>query len=167
MTAAAISAQLVDIRNVGMHKAVKLTLHAPEEHALAIMKAFGWPTMVNPVSVAVARLNEVPAPQDYGASSSDEREPASDSGLGAERGRRTFTDMLPAQQAGMLCSDRAFRLFLAEKFDMPLPDPEEAANIIRHHCKVKSRKDITTDNPDWSGLVLAYRLWQREPEYVG
>lgn len=168
MTAAAIIAgSLVDVKNVNSHKCMRLIIDVPAENALKVIAAFGWPTMVNPVSVAVARLNEAPSPSLRGVSSSGEREPASDPGLAMGRERRAFTDMSPAQQAGMFCSDRAFRLFLAEKFDMPLPDPEEAANVIRHHCKVKSRKDITTDNADWLGLVLAYRLWQREPEFVG
>ena len=38
---AAISAQLVDIRNIGMHKSVKLTLHVPAEQAELVMKIFG------------------------------------------------------------------------------------------------------------------------------
>lgn len=155
MTAAAISAQLVDIRNVGQHKCVKLTLHAPEEHAMAIMEAFGWPTMVAPVPVALARLGVTAA--------GPPRQISNASPAGA---KRTFEDMTCAQQAGMLSQDRAFRLFLAQKFDMPIPDPDEAAGVIRHHCKVKSRADIKSDNGEWSGLVLAYRLWQREPEFM-
>jgi len=57
MTAAAIAAQLVDMRNVGTHKVMKLTIHVPEEQALAAIAAFGWPTGVNPVPIAIARLN--------------------------------------------------------------------------------------------------------------
>jgi len=83
---------------------------------------------------------------------------------GAAKERRAFGDMRPAQQAGILCNERAFRLFLAEKFDMPLPDPDEAASVIRHHCKVSSRAEIKPDNAGWSDIVLAYRLWQNHPE---
>lgn len=55
---AAISAQLVDMRNVGTHKCLKLTLHVPEEQALDAIAAFGWPTGAAPVPVAIARLNQ-------------------------------------------------------------------------------------------------------------
>lgn len=56
MTAAAIAAQLVDMRNVGTHKVLKLTIHIPEEQALAAIAAFGWPTGVDPVPIAIARM---------------------------------------------------------------------------------------------------------------
>jgi hypothetical protein len=157
--ARAISAQLVDIRNIGTHKSVKLTIHAPEEQAMQIMKLFGWPTMVAPVPVALARLSSAPPP-------ADEAPRPTQTGQAAPVGenKRTFANMAPSQQAGMFSQDRAFRLFLAEKFDTPTPDPDEAASIIRAQCKVKSRADIKPENPDWSALVLAYRLWQRHPE---
>lgn len=79
-------------------------------------------------------------------------------------GKRPFADIPAPQQAGMLSQDRAFRLFLAEQFEMPIPDPDEAASVIRHHCEVKSRAHLTSDNAKWSELVLAFRLWQRHPE---
>ena len=56
--AAIIAGSLVDVRNVGTHKSVKLTIHVPEEHATRVVAAFGWPTGVNPVSVAIARLEQ-------------------------------------------------------------------------------------------------------------
>ena len=142
--AAAFRATIHGLRTVPSRGVLQVTIEAPIEqlqHVAKIAEHGKW--------VAVARIAETAAV------------------VPAEKERRAFTDMSPAQQAGMLCADRAFRLFLAEKFDMPLPDPEEAANVIRHHCKVKSRKDITADNAGWSDIVLAYRLWQREPEIVG
>lgn len=54
---AAIAAQIVDIRNLGTQKVVKITVHAPQEEALAVIDAFGWPTAVDPVPVAIARLD--------------------------------------------------------------------------------------------------------------
>src|SRR5262245_12050060 len=61
--ARAISVQLVDIRNVDTHKVVKLTLHAPQEQALKLTELFGWPTGVNPVPVALARMEVMPNQQ--------------------------------------------------------------------------------------------------------
>lgn len=54
----AIAASLVNMRNVGSHKSVALTIHVPEEQAHAVIEAFGWPTMANPVPIAIARLTE-------------------------------------------------------------------------------------------------------------
>lgn len=176
--ARAISAQLVDIRNVGTHKVVKLTLHAPEEHAMKIMEMFGWPTGVNPIPVALARLDltkggDAPALQQPPLPSDGRNEtqprPVTDrqaSPAGADKQRKSFSEMSPAQQSGMLSQDRAFRMFLAEKFDMPIPDPDEAASVIRHYCNVKSRAEIKADNVGWSELVLGYRVWQRAAEIV-
>ena len=57
MTDAAIMGSLVDVRNVGTHKSVKLTIHTPEEYAMKVVDPFGWPTGVNPIPVAIARLD--------------------------------------------------------------------------------------------------------------
>lgn len=54
---AAVTGSLVDVRNVGTHKCVKLSIEVPEEMALKVMESFGWPTGTNPVTVVVARLN--------------------------------------------------------------------------------------------------------------
>lgn len=84
----------------------------------------------------------------------------------SDKERRSFDEMPVPQQAGMLCQERAFRLFLAEKFEVALPDPEEAAEIVRDYCGVRSRSEITKKNTFWSEIMLAYRLWQRAAEVV-
>lgn len=167
--AAIISGSLVDVRNVGTHKSVKLTIHVPEELAMKVMEAFGWPTGVSPVAVAIARLDE---PVSRRQSPTEERPgPAlplpSVPPVRAEKERRSF-DILPcAQQAGILCGEPAFKKFLFEKFpkvwDSTLQDP---GATVREICEVDSRADIKPDNMMWKALVLAYRLWQREPEFV-
>lgn len=158
----AISAQLVDIRNVGTHKVVKLTLHAPEEHAMAIMRAFGWPTMVAPVPVALARLNE---------NAAAEQPPRQDQSVGVPAGADKSAKS-PAQIAGYLCTQIAFQKFLREQYRSQWllntvdGDPPEnvAARTVRVLCNVESRADISEKNGDWSGLLLAYKLWQNHPE---
>lgn len=52
----AIDAYLVDVKNVNTHKVVELKIHVPQERAMEVFELFGWPTMVNPVSIAIARL---------------------------------------------------------------------------------------------------------------
>ena len=56
--AAIIQGSLIDVRNAGQHKEVILKIAVPAELAMRVLDAFGWPTAVNPVSVAVARLRE-------------------------------------------------------------------------------------------------------------
>lgn len=103
--------------------------------------------------------------------------------VGENKHKRPFAEWAPAQQAGMLCSDKSFQKFLCEKYERywvgvsddgrylsDRPPPERwkaiAAVVVRMILDVDSRADITPENADWSGLVLAYRLWQREPEFV-
>lgn len=54
---AAIAAQLVDVRNVSTHKCIRMIVEVPAEQAMAVIAAFGWPTGVDPVPVAIARLD--------------------------------------------------------------------------------------------------------------
>lgn len=171
--AAIISGSLVDVRNVGTHKSVKLTIHVPEELAMKVMEAFGWPTGVSPVAVAVARLEPVSQrvqPRSHAGNkpgrSAQPTVPA-EQVVRADKERRRFDEMAPAQQAGVLCGEQAFRKFLSEEFSrLWLITHNDPAAVVREICEVNSRADIKPDNTLWSALVLKYRLWQREPTYV-
>ena len=44
-----IQAELVDVRNVGTTKSLKLTFHVPQERALAVIEKVGWPTGADPI----------------------------------------------------------------------------------------------------------------------
>lgn len=163
---AAIAAQLVDVRNVGMHKVVKLTVHVPEEQAGLVFEAFGWPTTSNPVPVALARLQEsggsrAPA---RGAGHATSPEGTSDpASPRSTRPKQSWHDMSPAQQAGVLCNDLAFQRFLFEHCHVTKAGADEAAGAIRYICNVKSRSDIASDSyaqERWRSLVADYRVWQ-------
>jgi DNA recombination protein Rad52 len=71
----------------------------------------------------------------------------------------------PVKQAGVLCNEPAFGLFLKHIF----PNGGHPAELVREHCGVSSRKELAT-NPEaakmWRVLVQEYRAWQREPEIV-
>jgi hypothetical protein len=45
---AVFQGSLVDLKNVGTHKSVRLIVEVPEEYGEAIVRAFGWPTRVKP-----------------------------------------------------------------------------------------------------------------------
>ena len=149
--AAAISAQLVDMRNVGAHKSLKLTLHVPEEQALKAIEAFGWPTGVNPVPVALARLTEEVAHEPPPSAIPDK--------AGATRNKL-------AQRIGILCSDPGFQKFLYREYGA---SPAGVAQFVRDYCDVKSRSEIIWDTSagnKWEDLYSRFVIWRGEPEFV-
>jgi hypothetical protein len=123
MTApAVISASLVDVRNIAAHKCVRLEIHVPVEQAGLVMAAFGWPTSVDPVPVAIARL--------------DLSKPA----VEPEKVRKPF-DTLPApQQAALRCNDVNFQRFIGAN------DADGAALMVRRYCEIESRSELATSD---------------------
>ena len=172
--AAIISGQLVDVRNVGTHKCVKLTIHVPAEYAPKVFECFGWPTGVDPVPVALARLVEGgdaidPPPRQNGEATNNKRPDTRPRVESAPRG--AFNDMPPVKQAGILCADPVFWKYLNERGQtlVHVENEEDAAFAVRRVCHVESRKDIvagTDAHHKWDLMLKSYRAWQREPEYV-
>lgn len=138
---AAISAQLVDVRNLDTHKCVKMTIHVPAEQAPAVLAAFGWPTMVDPVPVAIARLdiNAMKRP------------------LPHPKERREFYTLPFPQQAGIRSDDLKFALWMSH---LPVgKECETAAEAIRAYCGVESRAHIlpgTKAGDRWIELLRSY-----------
>jgi len=152
---AAITAQLVDVRNVGMHKCIKLTLHVPAELAGQVMAAFGWPTSVDPVPVALARLNL----NGDGTASLSGGEAVTPAGGGLPARPKERNKL--SQQAGACCSDPRFQKWLGAI------DRDEAANIVRLRCEVGSRSEIISGTPAgelWSRIYDRFRIWCDVPE---
>ncbi len=171
MTIAAFKACYAEWKVIKTRATVQLVFELPIERADEAYQALGgMPIAAHEVWCGIARLDpskEQPLPPHSAVAAPRPVETSGQaSPAGVNKPRRAFAEMPLSQQAGMLSQERAFRLFLAEKFDMPIPDPDEAADIIRHHCKVKSRADIRPDNVRWSELVLGYRVWQRAAEIV-
>ena len=144
--AAVIQGALVDAKNVAAHKCVRLSIDVPAELGAQIVKAFGWPTMAEPVTVAVARLKpeaaqETPAPKE----------------------RRPFKDLPPPTQAALACQDARFRAFLHEVQEYDCASEDDAADYVRTFCEVDSRAQIkpgTIAAQKWSFLCSAYLGWQ-------
>jgi len=148
--AAIISGSLVDVRNIAAHKCVRLEIHVPVEYAPKVMEAFGWPTMVDPVTVAIARLapDALPAPPP----------PAQ-----AEKPRQKWENLPLPQQAAMRCAEAPFRRFLVERYDA-LDSEESAAECVREMCGVKSRADIGKSEysrRQWQEVDRDYQFWLR------
>lgn len=76
------------------------------------------------------------------------------------RAKRSWDEMTPAQQAGVLCADKSFCKFL---------ETDDPAEAVRNYCDVRSRADITPGSINaarWQELVAEYRAWMREPSVV-
>lgn len=149
---AAITAQLVDMRNIGTHKVLRLTLHVPQEQALAAIAAFGWPTEAAPVPVAIARLAQVPdAPSSPASITGDARK--------------------LTQRLALVCKEPGFWQFLNDQHLGPLvvDDEDRAAIRVRQLLGVSSRADLA-HNEDAAlrarELLENYGAWLKAPEVV-
>lgn len=79
------------------------------------------------------------------------------------RESKSWHEMRPAQQAGILCADKAFQNFLG------VISEELAVLKVREMCGVKSRKDIAANRPSgltWRNTVSDYRAWGKAAEVV-
>lgn len=141
-----IQGSLVDAKNVAAHKCVRLSIDVPAELGAQIVKTFGWPTMAEPVSVAVARLNA--------------------EAVEGQKEKKRFTELQPSAQAVLLCKKEAFWRFLAEEGKIPIEDEAQAAERVRFICRVESRSALNTDEEakaDWEQLRGQYNAWMDAP----
>jgi hypothetical protein len=152
--AAAFQACFTDWRLIKGRKVVQVVLELPIEHADQAYQALGgMPDPGKSIWCAVARLQE---PRKITTFKS-----------------RSWHEMSPAQQAGMLCQDDVFAKFLAERDGaiVGIYSADRCAERVRAICGgLASRKDIksgTKAEQIWRELVSDYRAWVREPEVVG
>ena len=165
---AAIAGSLVDAKNIHSHKALRLIIEVPAEHAPRVFEAFGWPTMASPVPVAVARLNETAqpsAPEGAGGTAETAAKPSPDTI------RQKWNDLRPSQQAALRCNDPEFHRFLSRTAPLYWRQfaggaVDRAAQVVRSHTNVRSRREFDTD-PDaakrWHALDAEFWAWQRDP----
>lgn len=151
-TKSIISASLVDVRNIAAHKCVRLEIHVPVEQAGEVMTAFGWPTMAEPVPVAIARLDL--------SKSARQIEPP-------RKERRPFKDMPLPQQIALRCNDENFWRFLNETGADAIRSEDDCAQYVRAHCRVGSRSEIQPDTEAarlYAELDAEFYAWQRGPQ---
>lgn len=152
---AAIEGQLVDAKNIAVHKTLRLSIDVPVERAQDVLAAFGWPTMASPVPVALARI----LPE-----SERKKEPQPD------KPKRNWNELSRAQQAGIACNEKGFWTFLGERHATYVNGADDAADIVRKLCDVGSRSQIDGNEKAvarWDRLHSEYHLWLRAPEVVG
>jgi hypothetical protein len=158
---AAIAGSLVDAKNVNTHKCVRLSIDVPAELAAQVFAAFGWPTMADPVPVAIARLNPS-AGSSNGRTSDFDSENAGSSPAPATKERRKWDELPPAQQAAIRCGEPEFRRFLVETG--LAHDNEDPAETIRRTCDVESRAELNRSHEArgvWHQIEDDFFLWQR------
>lgn len=158
---AAISAQLVDVRNVGHNKSIKLTLHVPAEQAPLVMDAFGWPTSVDPVPVALARIN-VEAAMEVAP------KPPPSPDFPQAGARDPIAKRLNAR-AALICKDELFHRYVGLCTSGDWIGEEEAAAFMREKCGVESRSQIlpgTEAAQRFADLLDDYQLWRDAPKFA-
>jgi hypothetical protein len=185
---AAIMGSLVNLKNVSTHKSLALTIHVPAEAAQQVLAAFGWPTMVDPVPVAIARLEgEAPheVPRDEPLRNTEEP-PRShpyveEMRRGLAKGmqnvyaatyaeetpekspvqHRHWAVLSPAQQTGVIRNEPEFREF-ATSLGWDVHGADDARDFIRNFCGVLSCADIlpgTEAAARWAQLQVRYGNW--------
>jgi len=169
----AITGQLVDVRNIAAHKSARLLIDVPAEQAASIIAAFGWPTMVSPVPVAVARLtnpvmdqSELAGQKQLESASPPLASCAPNSGFDSRDGgqpeapkaRRHWDDLSPAQQCGIRCADPIFRKFLEENYGQEFNNEDSAAMFMRDYFRIESRSDLTAKH--WSAFDKTFQAWK-------
>src|SRR3974390_2832997 len=128
-----IAGQLVDAKNIGVTKSLRLIIDVPQEKAMEVLTKLGWPTMANPIPVAIARLNEGEAKETV--AQPPREAPAPDVG---RSGRAQY-----ARQSGILCKDVRFQTFVKERMEVDTCDEGAAKDYVRRVCDVTSRSQIT------------------------
>ena len=170
--AAVIQGSLVDVRNIGHDKAVVLKIHVPAERALAVIEAFGWPTQVSPVAVAIARLVESEVVRSV-KSDDPLHDPLHDEVVASVVDRPARPPSSPAAQAGFLCNTPRFQQFVAERISAKQPlgalteiSRDRAADYVREFCGVRTRALITPGTEAeqrWLLLKSAFKAWEAAP----
>lgn len=157
--AAIIKAEYVEWKMVKTRKSLQLIFEVPLEHQEIVQRALGTPMPDASPWVAIARMMT---------------EPELIAGIDAMTPERAAVVEPPdedkppkplSQISAILCNIVAFRRFLHEKhgFDQ-VPTVDEAADWVREHCGVQSRREFDTDDAaasNFRALRGAYDLWMR------
>ena len=142
MSQAVIQGDYVDLRFVKSRKVCQIVIECPIELGQQIVRAFGTPLPDTTIPVALARLNEAAQPK--------------------EPERRSFNQLKPSQQAGILCGQGDFRTFVLERgahFE-----PQSPEDAVRCLCEVTSRAELDTNSMAatlWQSLRSEFEVWKR------
>ena len=155
-THAAGVARFVDVQRVRTRGQVKFVFEVADDAANGLLAALGGlPTDDADCFVAIAKLA---APADRnGEDAAGPTPAAAHRNAPAEKPRRGWDTLPPAQQAGLRCTDPAFHAYLAKIAQQPVTTEDEAAEALHTLFDVASRKDI-----DLPGVIRNGRLAGRD-----
>lgn len=186
MTAAAFTATYAEWRVIKTRAAVQIVFELPVEKADEAYQALGgMPIAAREVWCAIARLAgssaverdavnvDVAGSTPARSATPSPPSPTVSRNTAGEAERRKFEELLPAQQAGILCNEVPFWSFLQmehrsvwRRCDSDgMRGADIAAAVVRELCRVNTRANLTNENTEWLSLVLAYRCWQAAPRH--
>lgn len=152
MTDDAILGNYADFKLVKTRSVIQIVIEIPVErskHALELLG--GMPTASEECPVALVRLK----PQTAAIEA-----PMAPDTLPAPRKPAKLSQM-----AGILCNEPAFWRFLVEEYGFDLSrNADEAADVVRILCRVKSRSELDTDHlsgASFKDIEIGYRNWLR------
>lgn len=156
MTEAVIEAVYHDYKRVPSRKAFQIICEIPIEKAPLVHKMLGEPNPDGSTWVAIAMLDpgEMAVQPQANPQETTETNPG--------ESKRNWEDLKPSQQAGMLCANQAFQVF------MDASSEEETAEAVRIECGVKSRSELDTHDlarENWDQLNRLFEAWRRAPQH--
>jgi hypothetical protein len=129
-----------DLRFVKSRKVAQVVIEMPIEDANRFLVAFGAPDPGREVWCAIARLNNAPEP---------------DNAIQLEKPRRQWDSLRPSARAAMLCNETAFQAYIK------VQDAEQAAEKVRRHCGIESRRELDADETKRMKFEMVERDFQR------
>lgn len=88
----------------------------------------------------------------------------------AQKEPRKLAEIPLSQQAGILCNDLDFQLWLSSTVGHPIRQGWSAADEVRERCIVESRAEFDTDKraaERWKALRAEYESWLVTKRYEG
>lgn len=148
-----------DLKTVKTRSSVQIILEMPIEALGDVVSLLGAPLSGESVWVVLARLRE---PKQAAPQVEQQEEPANmlEPPANDDRVPRPLS-----QVSAILCGIVAFRRYLFEEFKLPaMPTVDEAADVVRDKCGVRSRREFDIDDAaaaNFRHLRNGYDAWMR------
>ena len=123
-----------------------IIIEIPIEQGAEFVARFGTPLPGSTAPVAIARLDLTAKPET----------------TETEKTKRQWDELSIAQQAGILCNEKRFQVFVGERLKRSDVTVDDAAQYVRQQCGVNSRAHIE-GKPEamriFRDLDASYRGW--------
>ncbi len=149
---------------------VTLHIEFPEEMADEIIRTIGWPKKGESTWLAVALLKPEAMEPQFGPSLKLSENPKA---FVVEKVKKSFGDLPLSNQAGMLCENARFQVYLLQDHEPPDTEgvtmgAEWAATCLREMCGIKSRIELDTNDmaaEAFREIVSDYEAWKLKSMY--